>query len=131
MILNTDQVWQSALGQLQLQMTRATYDTWLKETHIISHQQDRLVIGTKSSFAKDWLENRLSNTISRTVANILGHQVDIKFVVDAADEPEQGKQSRQQDGKHDTQHVDQRPGQLSLLGGGCGVDHGLLWADGL
>jgi len=82
MTLNTDQVWQDVLGQLQLQMTRATFDTWLKDTRIVSQDDEQLTIGTKNSYAKDWLENRLFNTIDRTVADILGHAVDIHFVVD-------------------------------------------------
>lgn len=84
MVNNTDQVWQTTLSQLQLQMTRATFDTWVKDTHIVDHENDCLVIGTKNVFAKDWLENRLSNTISRTLANVLGHSVVIEFVVDSA-----------------------------------------------
>ncbi|MCB0154216.1 MAG: chromosomal replication initiator protein DnaA [Anaerolineae bacterium] len=78
-----DQVWQVALGQLQLQMTRATFDTWVKDTRLVSKTGDKLVIGTKSAFAKDWLENRLLPTISRTVASILGHAVSIQFIIDA------------------------------------------------
>ncbi len=82
MATNTNQVWQTILGQLQLQMTRATFDTWLKDTRIVSQNNEALVIGTKNAFAKDWLENRLFNTINRTVANILGHSVDIQFIVE-------------------------------------------------
>jgi chromosomal replication initiator protein len=85
MALNTDQFWKNTLGQLQLQMTRATFDTWVKDTHIIAHNDDQLVIGTSNPFAKDWLENRLFNTISRTVANALGRTVDIQFEVDTND----------------------------------------------
>lgn len=84
MTFNTDQVWQTTLSQLQLQMTRATFDTWVKDTHIVDHEDNILVIGTKNVFAKDWLENRLSNTISRTLANVLGRSVNIEFIVDSA-----------------------------------------------
>jgi chromosomal replication initiator protein len=84
-----DHVWQNALSQLQLQMTRATFDTWLKDTRIVSQNKEGLIIGTKNAFAKDWLENRLFNTISRTVANIVGHSVDIQFVVDSGAEPQE------------------------------------------
>ncbi len=80
--MDTDQVWQATLGQLQLQMTRATFDTWIKDTHIVSQDSDKLVIGTKNAFAKDWLENRLFSTISRTVAHVLGRAVNIQFTVD-------------------------------------------------
>jgi len=87
MTVEINQVWQSVLGQLQLQMTRATFDTWLKDTRIITQDKEKLIIGTKNSYAKDWLENRLFNTISRTVTSTLGHPVDIKFVVDLDSEP--------------------------------------------
>jgi chromosomal replication initiator protein len=87
--MNADQVWRTALGQLQMQMTQATFDTWVKNTHVVSQDKDNLVIGTKSAFAKDWLENRLFTTISRTVTNIMGDAVNIKFIVDAHDGAEQ------------------------------------------
>lgn len=80
--MNTDQVWQDALMQLRLQMTRATFDTWLKDTHIVSHSSNKLVVATKNSYAKDWLENRLFTTINRTVSNLLGRTVEIQFTVD-------------------------------------------------
>jgi chromosomal replication initiator protein len=82
MEMNTDQVWQDVLGQLQLQMTRATFDTWLKDTHIVSKNNGTLIVGTKSTFAKDWLENRLKNTINRTVSDIIGQRIDLEFIVE-------------------------------------------------
>jgi len=79
---SAEQLWEIALGQLQLQMTRATFESWVKDTHIVSQNGDMLVVGTKSDFAKDWLENRLYTTVSRTVTNILGRSVTVSFVVD-------------------------------------------------
>jgi len=83
--MNTDQIWQAALGQLQLQMTQATFDTWVKDTRLVSKDEEKLVVGTKNAFAKDWLENRLFLTISRTINNILGCPIDIQFVVDSGE----------------------------------------------
>jgi chromosomal replication initiator protein len=80
--MDTDQVWQATLGHLQLQMTRATFDTWIKDTRIISQDSEQLIIGTKNAFAKDWLENRLVTTISRAVTHVLGRAVNIQFMVD-------------------------------------------------
>lgn len=84
--MNADQVWQAALGQLQMQMTQATFDTWVKDTRIVSQNEDKLIIGTKSAFAKDWLENRLFSTISRTVTSVIGRPVNIQFTVDFAED---------------------------------------------
>jgi chromosomal replication initiator protein len=80
-MINTEQIWQSVLAQLQLQMTRATFDTWLKDTYPISQHNGTLVVGTKNDFAKDWLENRLFTTISRTVTSVVGRPLDVQFQV--------------------------------------------------
>jgi chromosomal replication initiator protein len=80
--MDADRVWQAILDQLRLQMPKATFDTWIKDTRIISHDSDKLIIGTGSAYAKDWLENRLSSTINRTAAHVLGRTVNIQFTVD-------------------------------------------------
>ncbi|RLC69434.1 MAG: chromosomal replication initiator protein DnaA [Chloroflexi bacterium] len=79
--MKPDQVWQAALGELQLQMTRATFDTWVKNTSVISYEDGTFLIGVHNGYAKDWLENRLLTIIKRTVAGIVGHAVELKFIV--------------------------------------------------
>ncbi len=77
----SENLWAVTLSQLQLQMTRATFDTWLKDTWLISADNGLWQVGVKSDAARDWLENRLRNTIARTVTNIAGHPVAVEFVV--------------------------------------------------
>jgi chromosomal replication initiator protein len=81
MINNTQQAWQTTLEQLQLQMTKATFDTWMKNTQIVDLEDNTYTIGVQNAFAKDWLENRLSGTIKRALGNTAGAQVHVKFVV--------------------------------------------------
>jgi len=64
-------------------MTRATYDTWLKGTFAVSYEDGLLIVGTENPYAKEWLENRLLGTIKRTLAGILGHTVEVRFIVRA------------------------------------------------
>ncbi len=78
---NIHAMWQAALGELELQMPRSTFDTWLKGTRVIAYEDGLLIIGTQNGFAKDWLENRLQPKIRRTVVNILGRSVELKFRV--------------------------------------------------
>ncbi|HXW00050.1 MAG TPA: DnaA N-terminal domain-containing protein, partial [Anaerolineae bacterium] len=49
-------LWRAVLAQLQLQMTRQTFDTWLKPTEVLDYHEGVFVIDAKSAFAKDWLE---------------------------------------------------------------------------
>jgi len=79
--MKPEEIWQAALGELQLKMTKATFETWLKGTTFISYEDGTFVIGVPSAFAKDWLENRLMGVVKRTVADLAGRSVEIHFVV--------------------------------------------------
>lgn len=74
-------LWQAALGELQLQMTRGTFETWLKSTHGVSLDDDVLVIGVPNDYAKDWIEKRLQPAVSETVKRVAGAPVGCAFVV--------------------------------------------------
>ncbi|MFQ5812791.1 MAG: chromosomal replication initiator protein DnaA [Anaerolineae bacterium] len=81
--MNADQIWRAALGELQLQMTRPTFNTWLKNTRAISYEDGTLIIGVHNAYAKDWLENRLMSIIKCTLVGIVGRAVEAKFVLNA------------------------------------------------
>lgn len=76
-----EQVWQAALGELQLQMTKATFDTWVKNTTLVSFEDGTFLVAVQNGFAKDWLENRLLTIIKRTLVGIVGQAVEVKFMV--------------------------------------------------
>ena len=79
--MKSNHVWSAALGELQLQMTQATFDTWLRDSKLLKQEDGTFVIGVKSGYAKDWLENRLLATIKRTLARLTGQTIAVKFVV--------------------------------------------------
>lgn len=79
--MNAHDIWHATLGELQLQMTRATFDTWVRPTHAINFQDGAMVVGVHSPYAKEWLENRLNTTIQRTVTGIVGKSVEMRYVV--------------------------------------------------
>ena len=82
--MKPEKVWQAALGELQLQMTKATFDTWVKQTHVVAYEDGTFIIGVQNGFAKDWLENRLHGTIQRTLTSILNRSVEVRFAVQAS-----------------------------------------------
>ena len=79
--MKSDHIWLAALGELQLQMTQATFDTWLRDSRLLKEDRGTFVIGVKNGYAKDWLENRLLATIKRTLARLTGRTVAVEFVV--------------------------------------------------
>jgi len=58
-MIKSDRIWAATLGELQLQMTQATFDTWLRDSRLLKYEDGTFVIGVKSGYAKDWLESRL------------------------------------------------------------------------
>ncbi len=74
-------VWETALGQLELQVTRSNYDTWLRGTVGLRFSDGTFVVGAASDFATEWLRTRLRPLIAKTLASLLGLQVSVRFEV--------------------------------------------------
>ena len=79
--MRPDQIWQAALGELQLQLTKSTFDTWLSGVALLSSDDDVFVLGVENGYAKDWLESRLMSTLKRTLAGITGKAIEVRVVV--------------------------------------------------
>ncbi|HEX6031560.1 MAG TPA: DnaA/Hda family protein, partial [Tepidiformaceae bacterium] len=85
--MDAKQVWRAALGELQVSLSPANYETWLKETQLVDVDEQRFRIGVPNGFAKDWLETRYRSLISQTLARIVGYSVQVEFVVSATEGP--------------------------------------------
>jgi chromosomal replication initiator protein len=82
------QAWQSVLGQLQMEMPKASFDTWVRDTHPISYESGVLTVGVKNAYARDWLENRLASTVDRLLVGILNSNASVDFTVMQEDKME-------------------------------------------
>ena len=80
--------WQSVLGQLQMEMPRASFDTWARDTTALDFDGKTLTIGVRNAYARDWLESRLASTVSRLLVGIMRQAVDVNFVTATLDESE-------------------------------------------
>jgi hypothetical protein len=76
-------IWTRSLGELQLQMTRATFDTWLRGSEVVEVGDGCLTVAVRHAHAVDWLQNRLLPVIERTVARHADDEVRITFVAGA------------------------------------------------
>ena len=83
--MNAEQAWQSVLGQLQMEMPRASFDTWVRDTKPVSYQDGTLTVGVGNAYARDWLENRLASTVNRLLVGILNSTVDVNFIVHSSE----------------------------------------------
>ncbi|MBT7017987.1 MAG: chromosomal replication initiator protein DnaA, partial [Anaerolineae bacterium] len=79
--MDANQAWQTVLGQLQMEMPRASYDTWVRDTSPMGYEDGLLTVGVRNAYARDWLESRLASTVSRLLIGIMNRTVDVDFVV--------------------------------------------------
>lgn len=79
--MKAEQAWQSVLGQLQTEMPKASYDTWVRDTQVLSYEDGLLTIGVDNAYARDWLESRLASTVNRLLVGVMNRSVEVKFIV--------------------------------------------------
>ena len=84
--MDAKQVWRAALGELQVSLSPANFETWLRDTQLVDVDDQRFRIAVPNGFAKDWLETRYRSLISQTLARVVGYSVQVEFVVAAGEE---------------------------------------------
>ena len=78
---NAEQAWQAALGQLQMEMPKATFETWVRDAELLACEDGSYIVGVQNAYARDWLEERLAGTVKRVLGGIAGRTVEVRFVV--------------------------------------------------
>ncbi len=69
--MTNDQLWQTALGELELLISKANYTTWFKNTFIADVSDSAVVVGVPNGFTKAWLESKYHSAIQKAVQNAL------------------------------------------------------------
>jgi chromosomal replication initiator protein len=88
--MNAERLWDAALGQLQMEMPRAAFDTWVRDAELIAYEDGTFIVGVQNAYARDWLEDRLKSTVTRVLTSIVGRSAEVRFVV-WHEEPEEAK----------------------------------------
>ncbi len=79
--MDAKQVWRAALGELQISLSAANFETWLRDTELVDVDDSHFRIAVPNGFAKDWLETRYRSLISQTLARVVGYSVQVEFVM--------------------------------------------------
>jgi chromosomal replication initiator protein len=80
------EIWEAALGQLQLEVSKANYRTWLSKTIGLDCQDKHFVIGVPNTFVAEYLEKNQRSLIEKALTGILREDVKVEFRVAASAE---------------------------------------------
>ena len=81
MPVNPKDAWNAAYTQLEMQLDRASFDTWLRDAVQLKCEGDVFVIGVRNGYARDMLQHRLYRNVRRILSDIYGQSVELRFEV--------------------------------------------------
>ena len=79
--MKADQAWQAAIGQLEMDMPRTSFNTWVRDTQYLTYEDGMFVVGVPNPYARDWLEGRLASTFARLLTGIMNRTCGVRFIV--------------------------------------------------
>jgi chromosomal replication initiator protein len=75
------EIWETALGELQVQVSKANFRTWFSKTSGLSYQDNQFVIGVPNTFAAEYLEKNQRSLIEKALFGLASPNVQIVFQV--------------------------------------------------
>ena len=106
-------LWRAVLADLQLQLPRPTFETWLKPTAGVAFQGDRFIVVAPTPFAVEWLEKRMFHALQSTLERAAGRGLQLRLQAleaDSGNEPPVGDDDQGNPAGPDHEPPDYEPG---------------------
>jgi len=87
---SAQEIWETALGELQIQVNKANYRTWLEKTAGLSYQGNQFVVGVPNTFVAEYLDKNQHSLIKKTLIGLTRRDIKVVFSVDGKDENSPG-----------------------------------------
>lgn len=81
--MTNQELWQSALGEIELNISKANFVTWFRHTAILDKKDSQVVLGVPSGFAKEWLQNKYCKLILKALRNISPEIKEVDYIIQA------------------------------------------------
>lgn len=79
--MENEELWQHVLSEVELSVSKASFNTWFQHTGIQTKQDGVVFISVPNSFAKEWLENKFIKFILKSLRSVSADIKDVKFVI--------------------------------------------------
>lgn len=91
--IDTKELWDNALVEIETTISKANFATWFRDTFLLKVQDGTATIGVPNNFVKDWLSNKFSKSILKTLRDQSDEIKSIEFTVATIDKQKQQKKS--------------------------------------
>jgi chromosomal replication initiator protein len=77
----TKELWENALVELELTISKPNFNTWFKDTHIVRVEDGSVHLGVPSQFARDWLSTKFHKDILRSLRGLSESVRGVEYVI--------------------------------------------------
>ncbi len=79
--MDTKQLWDHVLGDIEINVSKANFSTWFKDTYIVKQENGVVFLGVPSGFVKEWLSNKYHKSILKSLRGLNEQVRNIEYVI--------------------------------------------------
>ena len=81
--MDHNELWKAVLGEIELQISRPNFLTWLKNSQLVEHREKEgvVLVSLPNNFAKEWVRNRYHKLILGSLRTIDGSVRNVDYTV--------------------------------------------------
>jgi chromosomal replication initiator protein len=95
--MDNKELWSKTLVDIELEVSKANFSTWFKNTRIIKQDAGTVYIGVQNEFVRDWLSNKYHSTILRILRNCSEHVRGVEYLISKDSDADKAEQSPKKD----------------------------------
>lgn len=80
--MDLEHLWKLTLGEMEVQLSRANFVTWLKSSRLLKNDEGVFLVGVQNNFAKEWVENKYQKALLGIIRNMDPSCKKLEFTVD-------------------------------------------------
>ena len=80
-MVDNKQLWEGALAQIELNISKANFGTWFKNTYIYKQEEGTIYLSTPNTFVKDWLKTKYHKFILKALRDIALDVRNLEYVI--------------------------------------------------
>jgi len=79
--MNTKELWIKCLSEVEMNISRANFTTWFKNTSITKEEGGIIYVGVPNEFVKDWLYNKFNKLILKTLISYEENVRGVEYII--------------------------------------------------
>ena len=95
--MDNKELWAKAMVDIELEVSKANFSTWFKNTRIVKQDAGTVYIGVQNEFVRDWLINKYNSSVLRTLRNLSAEVRGVEYIIAKEDTGDKSEQSPKKD----------------------------------